>query len=510
MLRRPRLTDGLLVPTVFAALKLVIEASVITRYGWFRDELYYIACSKHLAWGYVDHPPFSIALLALSRALMGDSLAALRTFPALAGAATVLVTGLLARARGGGRFAQALACLCVVLAPVFLFVDHYFSMNAFDQLFWVLGALLLVRALRDERARPAPWLTLGAVLGLGLLNKSSMLWFGGALVVGLAITPHRRALRTPWPWAAGVLALVIFTPHVLWQIQNGWPTLEFMRNATLYKMVRTSFLAFWAQQVLVMGPATFPVWAVGLGWLVASRAWRILGVVFLAVAALLIASGTSRPNYLTVAYPMLLAAGGVAFERLAAARARGWIRPLVAAEVVLLGLPVVPTGLPVLPPDRCAAYLSALGMRPRAQERTREGAMPQHYADMFGWEDMVQRVARVYHALPPEDRAKCAIMGENYGEAGAIDFFGPRYGLPAAISGHNNYWLWGPRGATGEVMILVGGSRDDPHADFQSVVLADTTSCEYCMPFEDGAPIWLCRGLNMPLSRRWVDVRGYR
>jgi hypothetical protein len=510
MPRRFRSTDALFIPAVLAALKLVLEASVITRYGWFRDELCYVACSKHLAWGYVDQPPFSIALLAISRALLGDSLVALRIFPALAGAATVLITGLLARALGGGRFAQALACLGVVVSPVFLFVDHYFNMNAFDQMFWALGALLLVRALQDERARPGPWLTLGVVLGLGLLNKSGMIWFGGALAVGMVLTPHRRALRTPWPWAAGLLALVIFTPHVFWQIQNGWPTLEFMRNATQDKMVRTPFFAFWAQQVLVMSPAVFPVWAVGLGWLLASRVGRILGLMFIVVAALLIASGTSRPNYLTVAYPMLLAAGGVAFERLGAARRRGWVRPLLLGEVILLGLPIVPLGLPVLPPDRFASYLGTLGMRPRAQERTREGVMPQYYADMFGWEDLVRRVARVYHALSPEERAKCAILGENYGEAGAIDFFGPRYGLPAAISGHNNYWLWGTHGATCEVMILVGGSRDDPHADFQSVVLADTTSCQYCMPYEDGAPIWLCRGLNQPLSQRWPEVRGYR
>jgi hypothetical protein len=221
------------------------------------------------------------------------------------------------------------------------------------------------------------------------------------------------------------------------------------------------------------------------------------------------ASGTSRPNYLAVAYAPLFAAGAAAIERLAAGRRRGWLRPLALTAVVLLGAPLVPLGLPLLPVERYIAYSRALGVTPKAQERTREGPLPQVFADMFGWEDLTRRVARVYHALPPAERAKCAVFTYNYGQAGAIDFFGPRYGLPPAISRHNNYWLWGPRGATGEVVIIVGGERDDPHADFRSVVLADTTSCGYCMPYENGAPIFLCRGLSQPLAQVWRQMRNY-
>jgi hypothetical protein len=181
--------------------------------------------------------------------------------------------------------------------------------------------------------------------------------------------------------------------------------------------------------------------------------------------------------------------------------ALGWL--------VVVGLPILPMGLPVFRVDRLISYHRALGLRTRPQEQTAEGDLPQVFADMFGWEELTQRVARVYQGLTPEERARCAIFAHNYGEAGAIDFFGPRYGLPPAISGHNNYWPWGPRGATGEVIILIGGDRDDPHSDFRSVVLADTTACEHCMPYENGAPIWLCRGLNAPLSERWPDARHY-
>jgi hypothetical protein len=504
--RAPGSAGGTLaVPLAFAALKLVLHALAIGNYGYFRDELYYIACSKHLAMGYVDQPPLSIALLALNRAALGDSLAALRWLPALAGAGTVFVTGLLVSRLGGGRYAQALACLCALLPPVWLAVDHYFSMNAFDTLFWTLAALLLLMAI--ARPRPATWVALGATVGLGLLNKTSMMWFCGGAFVGLLLTPHRKVLRTPWPWLAGVLAAFIFHPYVIWQVHNNWPTLEFMRNAAQNKMVHTGVVDFWVQQILVMSPALMPIWLIGLGALLAWRSSRPLGIAFLAVATLLIVSGSSRPNYLAVAYAPLLAAGGVIVERWTTSRR--WLRPVAIAWVVVLGLPIVPLGLPVLPADTLVAYMNALHLRPKAQEHADEGDLPQVFADMFGWEELTQRVARVYHSLPADERAECAIFASNYGEAGAIDFFGPRYGLPAAISRHNNYWLWGPRGATGKVMIMVGGDRNDRHPDFQSSVLADTTSCEHCMPYENGAPIWVCRGLNTPLAERWREIRMY-
>jgi len=433
---------------------------------------------------------------------------ALRTLPALLGAGTIVVTGLLVHQLGGRRFAQVIACLCALLAPVYLGVDHYFSMNSIDIFLWALAALLLVRAL--EGARVADWLALGAVLGLGLLNKVSMLWLGGALALGLLLTPWRRVLLGTGPWLAAALALAIFAPHLIWQACNGWPTLEFMHNATSSKMVHTSLAQFWGQQLLVMGPANVPFWLAGLVWLLASRSWRILGIVYLAVALLLVVSGSSRPNYLSPAYPALLAAGGIALEGFVERGQRAWLRPAAVAWLVLLGLPVVPLALPLLPVESFIQYQKALGFHPRAQEHSAVGPLPQFYADMFGWEELAERVARVYHALPPDERARCGLYCNNYGEAAALDFFGPRYGLPHAISGHNNYWIWGTRGYSGEVMILVGGRRDDPHSNFQSVTLADTTQCEYCMPSENGAPIWVCRGLKNPLEGRWSAVRSYQ
>jgi hypothetical protein len=173
------------------------------------------------------------------------------------------------------------------------------------------------------------------------------------------------------------------------------------------------------------------------------------------------------------------------------------------------GLPLVPAYLPLLCVERHIAYNRALGLSIKAQENTDEGPLPQVFADMFGWEDLARRVARVYHSLSADERTKCAIIATNYGRAGAIDFFGPRYGLPPAISPHNSYWLWGPRGYTGEVVILIGGSRDDTHPGFREAVLADTTSCRYCMPYEDGVPIFLLRGMKRPLAERWPEIKHY-
>lgn len=500
-----RRRDVLLVPLLFAALKLALHALAITNYGYFRDELYYIACSKHLAWGYVDHPPLSIALLALNRALMGDSLVALRWLPAVAGAGTVFLTGILARALGASRFGQVVACLCAILPPVWLAVDHYFSMNAFDTFLWTLAALLLLRAL--DRPQMGRWLWLGGVLGLGLLNKSSMIWFAGAALLGILATSHRRLLRAWGPWLAAGVAAILFLPSAVWQFQQGWPTLEFMRNASREKMVHTGIGAFWTQQMIVMSPVLVPVWLVGLISLLRRTRTRPLGIVFAAVAVFIAASGSSRPNYLAVAYAPLFAAGSVVLERLGARRRLS--RAVIVGALILLGGPLVPVGLPIFSVERYIAYTRAIGAKPPAQEHSREGPLPQVFADMFGWEEMTRQVAKVYHALPPDERVKCGILAYNYGEAGAIDFFGPRYGLPPAISPHNNYWLWGLRQCTGEVLIIVGGDRDDPHPDFRSVVLADTTSCPYCMPFENGVPIFVCRGLNQPLTERWRQARSY-
>lgn len=487
-------------------VKLAIHLLTNHQYNFFRDELYYIACGEHLAWGYVDHPPLVALAAWFGMHPLGGSLRALRFLPALSGALTVLMTGLLARRLGGGRFAQALAALAVIVAPIHLIGGSIFTMNAMDFLVWVVVAWLLVRLLEGSDARG--WLVLGLVAGIGLLNKISVLYFLGSLFVGLLLTPARRHLRTRWPWLAALVAAALFAPHLVWQARHGWPTLEFMHNAQTEKNYPISPLGFLAGQVLLQHPLTVPLWFAGLGSLLigaCSRRFRALGIAYLLLFVMLLGM-KAKVYYLSPVYPILFAAGGVALEGFVKTPRRGWLRPATVAVLVAGGVVTAPIFLPVLPPERYVAYAHALRFEEPRMERNQPAALPQVFADQFGWEEMVAKIAQVYHSLPAEDRARCVLFAGNYGEAGAIDFYGPRYGLPRAASGHNNYFLWGPPdtlGGRGAVVITIGQRRRDVEMTYGMVTLADTTSCRWCMPFENGMPIYVGRGRKSGLAEIW-------
>src|SRR5262249_30813623 len=301
------------VPWILAAVFVLLQFAVITRYGYFRDELYYLASTRHLDWGYVEHPPLSIAVLAGWSALFGDSLWALRLLPALIGGAIVVVIARLARALGGGTWSQSLAALTVLGAPEFLGGSHVYSMNVFDKLFWAVAAYVWLRAL--ERTERRSWLVLGLVLGLGLLNKLSVLWLAAGMFAAMVSGARRRVLATPGPWIAAALAAAFLAPHVLWQVTHGWPVREFMRNATHHKMVSVQPLDFFMQQILTMTPANAVVWIAGLVFsliLPSGARARELGVAWLVVFTILVLNRASRASYLAPAYPMLLAPGAVA------------------------------------------------------------------------------------------------------------------------------------------------------------------------------------------------------
>ena len=494
---------------LLALAKTALHLATIANYGYFRDELYYLACADHLAWGYVDHPPFSIAVLAVTRSLLGDSLLAIRLPVVLAGAATVVLTGWLARELGGGRFAQVLAALAFVFMPVALVMATFYSMNALDLLFWLGAVYVLVRIINSGDARL--WIAFGAIVGVGMMNKISVGFLVFGLLVGLALTRHRRLLLSPWFWLGGAVAGLLFLPHIIWQIANGFPTLEFMRNASELKIQAMPVGAYLGAQVLYTSPAAVPIWVGGLAYLLfvrAAAAYRALGIAYLAILALLVAQH-GKAYYLAPAYPMLFAAGGVAYERLSARRGWHWLRPALVGLVTLVGIVAVPLAVPILPPESLVRYAAAIGAEAPQEERQRRVALAQHFADRFGWENMVATVARVYQTLPPEERAHAAIIVGNYGEAGAIDFFGRRYGLPHAISGHNNYWLWGPGNATGEVVIVVGASREQLEPHFEDVTQAATVESEYAMAFETNLPVYVCRRLKRPLAEVWPALKRY-
>jgi len=498
-------------PLLFLGLAaILVHLSCITQYGYFRDELYYLASTSHPAFGYVDHPPLSIWVLTLIKALLGDRLVALRIVPAIIGAVVVVITGLMTRDAGGGGFARALAATAALVSPVYLGTCRYYSMNSFDLLFWTLAGWILIRLASSEDQRV--WLLLGVVLGLGLLNKISVLWLGAGLGAGLLLTQQRRALLTRGPWIAGSLAALGLLPYLVWNLANDWPTLEFMANATGRKMVSVGWAQFTGQQITDMNPAVAPIWIAGLVWcLVAkdARRFRILGVVFLTVFIILAGSGTSRGSYLAPAYPMLLATGAVAIERLLAGPRRLWARSLAFALPVLCGVIILPFTLPVLPPDTFISYQSALGVTPHHEERSAVAELPQHYADMFGWDEMAEKAAKAYAMLTPAEQARCVFFGQNYGEAGALDVLGPRHGLPAGrvLSGHNAYWMWGARGLPTDVVIVLGSNREDNAEFFEQVDQVDTIRCDRCMPYERDLGVFIGRRPKVDLAAAWARLK---
>ena len=493
-----------------ARLFIHLATNLAGGYGYFRDELYYIACTDHMAWGYVDQPPFSIAVLWLSRLLLGDSLFAIRFVPALAGGMVVVLAGLMTRELGGKRFAQILASCSILVAPLTLAMNSFFSMNSLDILLWTLAFYLIILIMKqDDRKR---WILLGIVLGIGLLNKISVLWLGAGLAAGMLLTSHRKILLTPRVWIAAAIALVLFLPHLVWQAHYGFPTLEFIRNATANKYVAVSPWGMFMQQALNMNPVTLPIWCAGLGYFLVSksvRRFRILPLIYLMVFVILVVNKNSKAEYLGPMYPMLLAIGAFAVEKFILGFNASWLKPVVLTLLILGGIAVAPFAIPVLPVETYIQYAQALGMTPSTAEKKKVGKLPQFYADMFGWEKMAAVVADAYNTLTPEEKAQCAIFGNNYGEAGAIDFFGRKYGLPKAICGHNSYWLWGPRNATGEVVIQLGGSIEAMRESYGEVIQTGTFRDDYCMPYENNLVVCVCKHRRAPLKGGWAEFKHY-
>ncbi|HZR05325.1 MAG TPA: glycosyltransferase family 39 protein [Candidatus Udaeobacter sp.] len=503
-----RSSGELILVILFSAVALLIHLLTNSRYGYFRDELYYIACARHLAFGYVDQPPLSILLLRLNELLLGSSLFAIRFLPALAGAATVAITGLIARELGGRAWAIALGCAGSLCALFNLAVGNFFSMNAFEPLFWMGCVYLLVRIINGGSS--ILWLWFGVLLGLGLENKHSTTFFAVGICAALLLTPERRHFAKKWIWFGGLIAFVIALPNILWQAQHHWPTYELLSNiAHSNKNVALSPAQFIVQQIVFMNPGTLPLWLSGLIWVFGSRHGRhymALGIIYLVMLAeFVILHGKSY--YLAPAYPMLLAAGGVAVERVFANRLR-WCKAALLILTLATGALVAPLAVPILPPAKLIAYMQAIGLQLPRTETSHTAPLPQIFADQFGWQEMAASVGHVYDHLRPDDKKRVAVFCQNYGEAGAIDFFGPKFGLPPAISGHQNYFLWGPRDWTGEVALVLDTRDDGAREQFASVEdLGQIVSSPWAMPFERRTHIYLCHDLKSNVREFWPRVK---
>jgi 4-amino-4-deoxy-L-arabinose transferase-like glycosyltransferase len=490
-----------------AGLAVMLTAG---RYGIFCDEFYYLACSRHLALGYVDHPPMIAWLTFLSRTVLGVSATALRVLPALCGAATILLTARIAWRLGGGAYAQALAAAAIVAAPAMLVLFGYLSMNAFDLLLLTAAAEVLVRILGEGNARL--WPVLGLLLGVALLTKLTALIFGAGLLAGLLLTPHRRQLRHRGPYLAAAIALALFSPYIAWQIQHGWPTLEFMHNATQYKNLPLSPLGFLAQMASGFNPLLALLWIGGCLYLLLARSvhrLRPLAILFL-VALVIFVTGRAKFYYAAAFLPPLLAAGAVALDRLPRTASSRWLRAGAAVLVAVTGLTLAPMGLPLLPVEIFTAYGERIGLTQSVRlEHGDRAALPLHYAARFGWPELAAAVAEVYHALPAEERARCAIYADGYSRAGALDYYGPALGLPPAISAQNSYWLWGTRGYDGETIIAVDDDATGYESLFEEIERTEVFTHPFAPEGHARVLILVCRGIRRPLNEIWAGAREF-
>lgn len=497
-------TRGLL---LLALAKIALQCAGITRYGFFRDELYYMTCGRHLAWGYVDQPPLIAGLAWLSTHLFGSSIASIRVLPVLAGAAIVFLSGVLACELGGDKRAQLLGAFAVLFTPCYLAFDSFFSMNAFEPLFWMLCAWLAIRIVKG--GSPKLWLAFGVISGIGIENKHTMIVFGFALIAGLLLSGNQWIFRSKWIWIGGLIALALFMPNLLWEAHHGWPQIQVVRNAQLLKNEPTGPFVFLGQQILFLNPLALPIWLAGILWCFAApgeKRFRFLGWAYLIVLAIFIA-GDGKSYYPLPVYPVLFAAGAVSWQRVTLL-SRHHQRKALVSMVLISGLIMLPWAVPILPVNAFLKYENFFPHFFRVQtERDATARLPQSYADMLGWQNLADSVARVYHALPANEQRNCAIFAGNYGEAGAIDYYGPALGLPAALSGHNSYYDWGPRNYSGSCVILVGERSDIYKQYFGQVDLVAHVSNPHGMPLERNVPIYICRKPVAPLDKLWPHFK---
>ncbi len=491
-----------------AAVAFALQMATNGRYGYFRDELYYLALSHHLAWGYVDLAPMAPLVAYIGRVLFGDSLHALRLLPALALGAEILITGLITRELGGRRFAVLLACLGVLVAPVILANAARFSMNPFEPLFWMGAIYFLLLAINRDRPQFLVWA--GVLVGLGLENKHSTAFFLIALLVGLLATSQRCLFRSKWLWIAAGIIVLLALPNLIWQYRHGFPTWVDLSNVKkIHKNIELPPLPFLKEQIMMLQPLNALIWITGLGFLLfhgEGKRYRVLGATYVAFLAIMMALH-GKNYYLAPIYPMLFAAGGVFWENLIAAHSRlRWVKGVLPRVLIVSGVIAFPLVLPILPPDKIVPYMQALGVATPRTETHMSSTLPEHFADEFGWPEMVAQVAQIYNAMPADERAKTAILAGNYGSAGAIDFFGPRYGLPPSISAHQNYYYWGFRQYTGESLIMLNWQLADAQYWCNSVEEGPKMADPYTMSWEHYT-VLTCHGLKKPLAEAWPHFK---
>jgi len=475
--KEPFWTNGMPAVVAISAFSFALHLFFNNRYGYFRDEFDYIICGRHVAWGYVDQPPLVPVLSRVFLAVFGDSLRAVRLMPALAVSATIMLSAVIARELGGKRFAVVLTALAVLVAPVFLSHGSLLTSNCLEPLLWMGCAYLAILAIK--RNQPRYWLWFGVVAGIGLEEKYSILAFGFGIVIGLLLTAQRRVFLNKWIWLGALAAFLIFLPNLWWNIHYDWPFVQLMRAIKAEgRDVVLSPWQYFSQQLLLIHPFNAIFWITGVvALLIATRfrPYRFLGWAYLVgFTTFVVLHG--KNYYLAPIYPVYLATGAVLIDDAIDRIRQGWMKPALALLLLVGGAILAPLVVPVLPVDFLLTYMDKLPIKaPRTEYSHARAALPQHYSDQFGWNEIVSEVAVAWNRIPPAERKDCAIFAQDFGQAGAIDFLGPKYGLPPSLSGHQTWWIWGPRDYSGNCMIVLDDTRAVLETHFQHVEFVGRT-----------------------------------
>jgi 4-amino-4-deoxy-L-arabinose transferase-like glycosyltransferase len=515
-IKQPKYKIGkneIIIILLFSLIKLLIHlyTNAFASYGSFRDEFYYLACASRPDIGYVDQPPLSIFILGISRLFFGDSLFAIRLLPAIAGALTVFITGMMVKKMGGGMLAVSIASLAVIFAPIYLGMNTVFSMNSFDILLWAIAFYLIILITKEDN--PKLWIWLGIVLGLGLMNKIGFLWLGFGLFVGLLIT-DRNKLRTKQPWITTGIAFIIFLPFIIWNAAHDWAHLEFIRNAQMYKYSGITRGDFVMWIFILMNPASAIIWILGIYYLFFNKEgkqFRILGIIFLVTFLILFISGKSKSEYLSAAFTPLFVAGGIILEQIDSHKLWKWLKYAVIVPLVISGIITAPLALPILPVQNYISYAAAIGFGPTTAENKELAELPQFYADMFGWEELAKNVSTVYQTIPEGEKDQTLVYANNYGDAGAIEYYSEKYPLPRVISAHNNYWIWGWNYLNEDIknVIIIGGNIEDHLVSFEEVEQVLIHKVKYAMPYENNLPIYIGRNLIKDTRQIWESSKHF-
>lgn len=485
---------AILLYTALAAT--VCHLLISGNYGYFLDELYTLACSRHLSLAFVDIPPVAPALLALNTAILGDSLPALHFLPSLFSGAVVILAGLMAKELGGGKQSVALAGISAAVVPVWMALGSLYTYDFLDQ--FLIISLLYTVLLLLKRENPKLWLVIGIIAGMGVMTKPSIVFFILAIALALLFTRHRKQYLTKWPWLGVLAAVIIILPALIWQAKNGFPIAQYWVAYSGSKAVHADPVEFILMQVVGMNFFLLPLWLTGLWYFLLDKEgckYRLLGVIFTVIFVVCLITGAKM--YMVIpAYAMLLAGGAVALQKFFANRKWTAILPAYAAVIILAGIFQAPNYMPVLPVDSLVKYYNSVGVlfdvkTIRLDNNSQKVEIPDYFSNRFEWDTLVSDVAEVYNSLPAAERADTAVVTQNYGWAGAVDEFGGKLRLPKAMCGQLNYYFFSLSDIGRKTWIMIGTSQEDLEKVFGNVTLAKTSVTKIRQPYE--LNIFICR-----------------